>query len=89
MPVTFTQTSPYLKTGILAECCNERMLSGSIKEKKGGVSGHLSTLQTVLQRQNKERKTDTHVQTQHTIQALTFSTICSKCINPINPASSH
>lgn len=27
---------PYLMTGILAECCNERMLSDSIMEKKEG-----------------------------------------------------
>ena len=84
MPVTSTQTSSYLMTGILAECCNERILSDSIMEKKGGVSGHFKIV-------HNERKTGLHVQTQHAEHSSSICSISeySKCINPINPALSH
>lgn len=59
--LTSTQTSPYLMTGILAECCTERVLSDSNMEKKGvsvgGISGHFSIVQFNTDRTKKHRHT--------------------------------
>ena len=55
-------STPYLMTGILAECCNDRMLSDSVMEKKGGISGYINIEKAVLYRKNKRDKTGTHMQ---------------------------
>lgn len=55
---------PYLMTGMLAECCSERMLSDSIVGKKGGINkGSIS--------KKSKRETDKH--SIHTY----LSSICS------------
>lgn len=47
-------------TGILAECCNDRMLSDSIMEKKGGISGYVSTEKTVTAKEQERNKKGKH-----------------------------
>lgn len=74
-------------TGILVECCNERMLSDSIMEKKEGISGGLSTEQAVLHRQTKEK--DTHMQYKPHFSYNIFNERVLLMANHINPALSN
>lgn len=54
-------------TGILAECCNECMLSDSIMEKKRGISG-LSIVQTVLSKEQENKRERQAHACKHNIQ---------------------
>lgn len=70
----FVSTS-YLMAGILAECCNDRMLSDSIIEKKGAISGYISTERTVCTERMREMgQKHIHKQSAH---SLIYSTIYS------------
>lgn len=79
--------SPYLKTGILAECGTERTLSDSIMEKKVALEDILEQQRQFYTERRRERG-------RHSVQSFVYSAICSmngysKCINPINPALSN